>query len=569
MYTENSNPVAANRNGVLILNADCAVVFASGTGHDAHIQEKLSALWKNRATTPVSAMFTLKDVNEPITVVSYASAGAGCFVLYRADHGDPLFEFVSSVDFAANILRHFITDPYEAITVVDKQARILYMSPVHEKFFGLSRGGASGQEAGKIIENSGLAGVLRSGKTEVGQVHHMRGAVRVVSRRPIVDADGQIMGAMGQVMFKSPSALEALSEEIRRLRQEISFYERELPRLRGNGQGMEAIVGESDSIRKLKEQIKKIAPLDVSVLLVGESGVGKDLVAHAIHHLSPKGHKDMVLVNAAAIPGNLVEAELFGYEGGAFTGAEKRGRSGKFEQADNSSLFLDEIGDMPLEIQVKVLRTLQDGTFQRVGSSTQRRSNFRLISASNRDFHQMLNTGEFRLDLFYRISAVTIKIPSLRDRLEDVPILAQTFLERFMRRHNVQGKYFGPGVIAYLQSLPWPGNVRQLQHTIERAAIFSEQNEIRCEDCEVPLELQSSNDLSALEHDYHKLVPAAAADKSGKHVDVHQAKARIELDMIKETLLRFDGNKKKTAEHLGISRSHLYKKLAELDLLDV
>lgn len=566
MYTENS-VVANNRSGVLVLESRCDVVFASGSGQDLHIQEKLGFIWKNRATTPVSPMFTLKDVSEPTTVLAYASAGVGCFLLYSSEKSDPLFEFASSVHFAADILRHFVTDPYEAITVVDNQARILYMSPVHEKFFGLSRGGGSGQEVSTVIENTRLAAVLKSGKPEIGQVQHMRGASRVVSRTPILDPDGNIMGAIGQVMFKSPSALEALNEEIRRLRQEISFYERELPRLRGNGQGMEAIVGESDSIRKLKEQIKKIAPLDVSVLLVGESGVGKDLVAHAIHQLSPKGHKDMVLVNAAAIPGNLVEAELFGYEGGSFTGAEKRGRAGKFEQADNSSLFLDEIGDMPLEIQVKLLRTLQDGTFQRVGSSAQRKSNFRLISASNRDFQRMLNTGDFRLDLFYRISAVTIKIPALRERLEDVPLLAQTFLDRFMRRHNAHGKFFGPGVFAYLQSLPWAGNVRQLQHTIERAAIFSEQNEIRCEDCEVPIELHSTGQthLEPLIEEGAQV----AAESIYKHSDVRQAKSKMELEMIKETLTQFDGNKKKTAEHLGISRSHLYKKLAELDHLNL
>lgn len=563
MYTKKNSSVTNSRYGVLVLDTESTVVFALGSGQDTHIQGKLANLWKNRATTPVTSMFTLQDVSEPITVVAYASAGAGCFVIYRVEQGDPLFEFVSSVDFAADILRHFVTDPYEAISVVDKHARILYLSPVHEKFFGLGRGGASGKDVGHVIENSGLAAVLKSGKTEIGQIHHMRGTVRVVSRTPIVNSEGQIVGAIGQVMFKSPSALEALNDEIRRLRQEISFYERELPRLRGNGHGMEAIVGESDSIRKLKEQIKKIAPLDVSVLLVGESGVGKDLVAHAIHQLSPKGHKEMVLVNAAAIPSNLVEAELFGYDGGAFTGAEKRGRAGKFEQADSSSLFLDEIGDMPLEIQVKVLRTLQDGTFQRVGGNTQRQSNFRLISASNRDFHEMLNTGDFRLDLFYRISAVTIKIPSLRDRLEDVPILAQTFLDRFMRRHNMKGKYFGTGVIAYLQSLPWPGNVRQLQHTIERAAIFSDHDEIQCGDCEVPLDFISAQHITSLDIDsQHDIGPK---DRTQRHVDIHEAKARVEHEMIKETLVRFDGNKKKTAEYLGISRSHLYKKLAELD----
>ncbi|HYG42480.1 MAG TPA: sigma 54-interacting transcriptional regulator [Bordetella sp.] len=510
-------------------------------------------------------MFTLEGTSEPMTVVAFTSAGTGCFVLYRHDSGDPLYEFVGSVDFSADILRHFVTDPYEAITVVDHQARIRYMSPVHEKFFGIQRGQASGADVNTVIENSRLAAVLRTGKTEIGQIQKMRGTSRVVSRTPIVNPEGRIVGAIGQVMFKSPAAVETLGDEIKRLHQEISFYQRALPRLRSNAQGMDSIVGESDAIRKLKERIKKIAPLDVSVLLVGESGVGKDLVAHAIHQLSPRENKDMVLVNAAAIPGNLVEAELFGYEGGAFTGAEKRGRTGKFEQADQTTLFLDEIGDMPLDIQVKVLRTLQDGTFQRVGSGTQRRSDFRLISASNRDFQRMLAVGDFRLDLFYRISAVTIRVPPLRERLEDVPLLAETFLDRFMLRHNVQGKRFGPGVIAYLQSLPWPGNVRQLQHTIERAAIFSEHNEISCEDCEVPLEVNAGPSIEEMNDTLREISAPERSFSSRELPNVHQAKSRIELGMIREALLRFEGNKKKAAEYLGISRSHLYKRLAELD----
>lgn len=558
----------STRKGVLVLDSEGNAVFASGTGLDKHIQEKLTSLWKDRDLRKVSPMFTLEGTSEPITVVSFVSAGTGCFVLYRHDSGDSLYEFVSSVDFSADILRHFVTDPYEAITVIDDKARIQYMSPVHEKFFGVQRGQTWGADVNTVIENSRLPAVLRSGKTEIGQIQRMRGTSRVVSRTPITNPEGRIVGAIGQVMFKSPAAVEALSEEIRRLRQEISFYERELPRLRGNIHGMDSIVGESDAIRKLKDRIKKIAALDVSVLLVGESGVGKDLVAHAIHQLSPRGSKDMVLVNAAAIPGNLVEAELFGYEGGAFTGAEKRGRTGKFEESDHTSLFLDEIGDMPLDIQVKVLRTLQDGTFQRVGSSTQRRSDFRLISASNRDFQRMLADGDFRLDLFYRISAVTIRVPPLRERLEDVPLLAQTFLERFMQRHNVKGKYFGPGVIAYLQSLPWPGNVRQLQHTVERAAIFSEQNEITCSDCEVPLEMNTSASLDPLNTALQEIAapPDILPFAPKESADVRQAKSRVELDLIRDALQKFDGNKKKAAEYLGISRSHLYKKLGDVQV---
>ena len=559
-----------NRNGVLVVQSDAEIVFAAGLGSDPVVQSMLQGRWRQRVGKPVPRLFALDQLSDPLTVLTYTSAGAACFLMYRHPEGDPLFEFVSAVDFSADILRHFVTNPYEAITVVDDHARIRYMSPVHQKFFGVPLAGVIGAPVNEVIENTRLAAVLQTGKSEIGHVQRMRGTSRVVSRTPIFSPEGQTVGAIGQVMFKSPAALEAMNQEISRLRQELSFYERELPRLQGRVHGLDALVGTSDVVRKLKEQIIKVAPLDVPVLLVGESGVGKDLVAHAIHQLGNRSRKSMVLINAAAMPTNLVEAELFGYEGGSFTGAEKKGRAGKFEQADQSSLFLDEIGDMPLEVQVKLLRTLQDGSFQRVGGSTARRSDFRLISASNRDFRQMLARGDFRLDLFYRISAVTIRIPPLRERLEDVPLLAETFLSQFVRRHQVEGKFFGQGVMNYLQSLPWPGNVRQLQHTIERAAIFSEGDEITLADCEVPLDIGAASELHLLDQGaFDGSDPFAASAiraplPSGEPDTVRSAKSRVELELIQDALRKFGGNKKKAAEYLGISRSHLYKKLANV-----
>lgn len=273
MYSVNDKKKPDARSGVLVLSFDGVTVFAAGTGLETHVQEKLATMWKNRDLCPLTAMFTLEGTSEPMTVLAFTAAATGCFVLYRHDCGDPLYEFVSSVDFSADILRHFVTDPYEAITVVDSQARVRYMSPVHEKFFGIQRGDASGADVNTIIENSRLAAVLRSGKTEVGQIQTMRGKNRVVSRTPITNPEGQIVGAIGQVMFKSPAAVETLSAEIKRLRQEINFYERELPRMREAGPGLEFIIGQSEAVRKLKERIEKVAPLDVSVLLDRKSVV--------------------------------------------------------------------------------------------------------------------------------------------------------------------------------------------------------------------------------------------------------------------------------------------------------
>ncbi|MGS1110188.1 sigma-54 interaction domain-containing protein [Achromobacter anxifer] len=541
--------------GVVVLDASGELRFASGIGSDSRLLRDLSKRWAARALRPIPACFALEHLDEPLSVLHVATPEAACFLVSRHDEADPLFKFVASVDFAGHILRHLITNPYGAINVVDAQGTLRYMSPVHEKFFKLSRGEGVGRPAREVIENTRLDTVLRSGKAEIGQTQEMHGTTRVVSRTPIFDRQRRVVGAIGQVMFKSPDALQKMSAEISRLRKEVNFYRRELSSMDRPNRGLDAIIGDSEPVARLKEQIVKIAPLDVPVLLLGESGVGKDVVAHAIHMLGPRAGEPMVVINAAALPVSLVESELFGYESGAFTGADRKGRPGKFEQANGGSLFLDEIGDMPLEVQVKLLRTLQDGTFQRVGGESLHRSNFRLISASNRDFHQMLDSGAFRLDLFYRISAVTLRLPSLRERLEDIPVLAGTFLKQFADRHGLPVKEIEPAALRFLQSLPWPGNVRQLQHAIERAAIFCDGDAIRVADFEMAGEARGAYHLDTV-----RVATAAPRDGSMKEV-----KDRMEADLIVDYLQRFHGNKKKAAEALGISRSYLYKRLAEIN----
>lgn len=253
------------------------------------------------------------------------------------------------------------------------------------------------------------------------------------------------------------------------------------------------------------------------------------------------------------MPPNLVESELFGYEPGAFTGADRKGRKGKFEAADTGTLFLDEIGDMPVDMQVKLLRVLQDGQFERIGGERARHSDFRLISASNRDFSAMIAKSSFRLDLFYRISAVTLRLPALRDRLEDIPELADKFLEAFGTRHGAPKKAISDSAIRFLQSCAWPGNVRQLQHAIERAAIF----------CDGPI--LSIADFGNLESADSVLAMGSVSSlpRNGENAnpDMRKAMERVESEMILEAMRRTGGNKKRVAEELGISRSYLYKRL--------
>jgi transcriptional regulator with PAS, ATPase and Fis domain len=556
--TEQEGDMSRQECGVLVLDGDGTVRLSAGLCEDASLIAELSGLWRDRADRRLKQVFPLTNKERPLMVSSFMAAQAVCFLVSENDANEALSEFISSVDFSDDILRHFVTNPYEAITVVDSAGKLLYMSPVHEKFFGLRHGEAVGQPVTAVIENTKLQEVAVSGRAQIGRVQEMNGVTRVVSRVPIFDKTKRCVGAIGQVMFKGVDALEDMRGELARMRQELDFYKRELSGMRNRSYGLQQIVGNSDAVKRLKEDILRIAPLDVPVLIVGESGTGKELVAHAIHMLSPRNANPLVLVNAAAMPSTLVEAELFGYEGGAYTGADRKGRKGKFEQADTGTLFLDEIGDMPLDTQVKLLRTLQDGSFERVGGDRRRHSDFRLITASNRDFDSMIEESTFRLDLFYRIAAVTLRLPPLRERLDDIGLLADTFLQGFAERHGVPKKKIGPDVVRFLQSRPWPGNIRQLQHAIERAAIFSDSDAI------------SINDFG-LSFDHVKETPSAgyaalSAQREDSPNDVWAAKDRVESELIVETMQRLKGNKKRVAEELGVSRSYLYKRLSELSI---
>lgn len=533
--------------GLLIIDAQGEVGFATGFGGDPEIQKQLlQGLSKKRQQ---GAGMVALEGDLRLIAIYRAAEDVMVFFIQSADSESTLFDFVASVDFAHAIFSYFVDSPYESMVVVDDKARVKFIPPVHEAFFGIKRGEAIGKHVSEVIENTHLHEVVRTGKAEIGKLQEMGGVTRVVARVPIV-RDGKILGAIGQVMFKEPETVHDLSREVTKLRSEVEFYRNELSGMKRRSYGLEQMVGKSEAIRQLKADIVKVAPLYVPVLIVGESGTGKELAAHAMHALSPRHDNPMVFVNAAALPAGLVESELFGYEAGAYTGAEKKGRKGKFELADRSSLFFDEIGDMPPEIQVKLLRVLQDGMFERVGGDRARHSDFRLICATNRNFQEMINNGEFRLDLYYRISGVTIRMPSLRERLEDIPDLVQSFLTAFSVRQRSAVTRVDQRVYDYLRELPWPGNVRQLLHEVEKAAIF-------CDGAELTVK-----DFRRLPADPARAEQASAPGRSIPVGKIQDAISQLESVMIREAMAKHRGNKMKAAEELGISRAYLYKKLS-------
>jgi len=576
--------------GMLVVSAQGRVLFASGIGASEPVAAAVVAAG---AVARERGLFTVEAGDKGLSVVAVGSEEATAYVVFERDGSDVLFDFTATVDCADEILRHLLTNPYEALTVVDRDGFLRFVSPVHERFFGIARGDAVGRYVTDVIENTRLHEVARTGKAEIGQLQEMRGTSRIVSRMPVLDADGNVVAAIGQIMFKGPDQLRQLSAEVARLRSEVSTYRKALSSGVSSHHGLDRIIGQSQAIRRLKEQVVRVAPLDVPVLLVGESGTGKELVAHALHHLSKRRDESLVMVNAAAIPGSLVESELFGYEPGAFTGAERKGRRGKFEQAHKGTLFFDEIGDMPVDIQVKLLRVLQDGSFERVGGDKPRVSDFRLISASNRDFEAMIDKGDFRLDLFYRISAVTLHLPPLRERVEDIELLASQALYDFAVKHSMRQKTLAPDVVPFLQAQRWPGNVRQLMHAVETAAIFADSDVVMIDDfhsmarsatAPAPVVAPASplaaeppalaRPVQETARDAALAGPAAVDEEDAEktqasaavsaRMSVRERLTHVEEQLIRDAMTQFGGQKKRVAKELGISRSYLYKRLAAM-----
>ncbi len=520
--------------GLLSLDRAGNVTAALGRGREPGVQQALRRRGLAE-TLRERRLGSLPDLG--LAVHWLALADDDLFLLSEA--GSAVLEFLAGVDFAYEILEHLLSDPFDAMTVVDAEARVAYIAPVHEGFFGLSHGAATGRPVQEVIENTRLHKVVASGKAEIGETQSMRGFTRVVNRTPIRDGEGKILGAIGRVLFKGPKQLERLNQRINSLEDEVAFYRREARAARERRYGLDDLIGESAAMQNLKRQIAQVAPLDVPVLITGESGVGKELVAQAIHRLSPRREAPLVAVNAAALPDSLVESELFGYEAGAFTGADRRGRVGKFEQAAGGTLFLDEIGEMPVAVQAKLLRVLQDGRVERLGGSSET-VDFRLVTATNAKLEERVSQGGFRLDLFYRISPVVLTVPALSERLEDLPALVHHFLADFAERHGRQRLEVAPDVFPLLSARPWPGNLRQLKHSVERAAIFAQ-----------------GPGLTAASFD-----ETGPGKTSTPNIEpLQSALGRVEADLIRAALDANGGNKKKAAEQLGISRSYLYKKL--------
>ncbi|CCF13764.1 sigma-54 interaction domain protein [Brevibacillus laterosporus GI-9] len=435
---------------------------------------------------------------------------------------------------------------YECIVVTNPEGIILMMNHTYRNFIGIAN--PIGRHVTSVIENTRMHIVAKTGLAELAEVQRINGRDMIANRVPIY-RDGNMIAVLGTVMFQDVQQLHALSATVDQLKQELDYYKGELQRKLGAVYRFEQIVSTSDLMKKCKELAMKVAKSNTTVLITGESGTGKELFAQAIHAASQRAMGPFIRVNCAAIPDNLLESELFGYEEGAFTGALRKGKKGKFELADRGTILLDEIGDMPLALQAKLLRVLQEKEVERVGASRPISLDVRVIASTNKDMFALMKAGKFREDLFYRLHVVTLTIPPLRDRLEDLPHLVESIQEQLMESTGIVVKGMDEEVWELLRYHRWPGNVRELRNVLERAMHMMEGSWIR---------------------DEHILLPTSTSGNSMVQSSFPILKdwlAKAEREALLRAVQLTGGNKREAAKLLGISKSSFYgflsKKMVE------
>ncbi len=434
--------------------------------------------------------------------------------------------------------------------VTDASGYVTHFNKPYGRFLGLDPAEQVGRHCSEVLSNTRMHIVARTGQAEINRTHKVKGQNMVVQRIPI-RKDGEVVAVFGQVMFKDVRDVHKLAREFSLLESKVQHYERELLNLRATRYTLDSIKGKSRAVNGLKREARHAAGSRSPVLITGESGTGKELFAQAIHQAGDRKLYPFVRINCAAIPKDLLESELFGYEKGAFTGAHPEGKPGKFELAHQGTIFLDEIGDLPMEMQPKLLRVLEDKAFERVGGNRVIRSDFRLIAASNQSLEEMLGQGTFRKDLFYRLNVIRLHIPPLRQRREDIVELSQHLLGLLTREANLPMPSIDADARQALIEYDWPGNVRELSNALERSLAALDGAMLRMED--LPF------------HIYQKR-PGATGKQPAS---IREVQHHAEKEAILYALKACNYNKSQAARNLGIHRTLLYKKMKKYGLSPV
>ena len=475
---------------------------------------------------------------------------------------------------AAHSMFETLASTAMGMMVVDRAHRIVWISEGYKQFLpALEREESDfvGRRVEEVVPNTLMAQVIDSGQAILVDLLSNKAGTFLVSRLPLRDASGTVIGAMGIVLLDHPeTTMRPLTAKFARLERELASARQELAahltRERRPKHTIASFVGTSAVAVELKRQARRVAQTDSTVLLLGETGTGKELLAHGIHAASPRAAKPFIAVNIAAVPETLLEAEFFGVAPGAYTGAERKGRDGKFRVADGGTLLLDEIGDMPLALQSKLLRVLQEQEVEPLGSNEVQRIDVRIIAATSRDLPAMVAAGSFRADLYYRLNVLPIRLPALRERPSDLEALADTLLEDIARRSGLAHKTLSADALDALARQRWPGNIRELRNALEQTALMSDELLLTAAHFDGVLV-----DAHAAGRTRSTAMTSPAPTRVGGDGDagkrpvsvkpLSEAVAELEGRAIRDAMAATGGNKLAASRLLGISRATLYDKL--------
>ncbi|MFM1653618.1 sigma 54-interacting transcriptional regulator [Brevibacillus sp. B_LB10_24] len=461
------------------------------------------------------------------------------------------FKKMSSQERELQQFRELVDQLYDGLVMCDREGRITMINQTYCDFLGTTIEEAIGKHITEVIENTRMHLVIQTGKPELGHLMRLRNRDIIVSRMPLREGE-EIVGGLGKVLFSDLRELRGLVERYNIMERKLDYYRQELKRVMGAKYSFNSIFSDHPLLAEAIELAKKVAKTRSSILILGESGTGKELFAHAIHEASPRGEGPFIRVNCAAIPKDLIEAELFGYEEGAFTGAKKGGKPGKIELAHGGTLFLDEVGDMPLDMQVKLLRVLQEREVERVGATKPINVDIRVIAATHRPLERLIAEGRFRQDLYYRLNVFTISIPPLRVQGHAILSLAHHLIRKLNQELCTAVKDLGPRVEEIFLSHSWPGNVREMHNVLERALQMADSGTLQAD--HLPPYLQ----------DRQVILKGEAVT-----LDLEAELSKTEKRVLELALEKCQGNKVKASQVLGIHRASLYRKLEKHGLLSL
>lgn len=481
----------------------------------------------------------------PITEKGQLTSVAVCFGISSSENELETLKNLS--DLYESILRELPL----GMAVVNQQGRLVMVNKQYSQFLGVNDDDILGRPIREVASFTRLNKVMASGEAFFDTGIQHQGRNFFLSEVPIKNGS-QIMGGLSKLLAKEgleDKDWRDLVDRFQLLEGKLMFYKEELKELRRSRSPFEEIIGESSEMKKLKQLAQRVTKGDANVLITGESGTGKGLFAQAIHNASSRNGEPFIKINCAAIPENLLESELFGYEEGAFSGAVRGGKPGKFELANGGTIFLDEIGDMPLAMQAKILRVLQDKTFERVGGNKTLTVDVRVIAATNRDLEHLLAEKEFRLDLYYRLAVINMHIPPLRERPDDILPLVGEIINKLSIKYAQTVVGIDSEVKQLFLSQAWPGNVRELENVIEHAFNF----------------LEAGEEVIEVIHLSGMFLKQRSKDKG---LELNDVISQAEADAIRQALQLTKGNKQEAARILGIHPSGLYQKLKKYSLAE-